>query len=313
MISVLVLAWATVDAQIPGGATGRGRIKGTVTGPDGKPLEGVVVRFTSEELKATFDITTDKKGEWTVNGIAGGNWAIDFLKEGYVPRGITYPIQQLSFNKPIELSLEKAQAAPTSPSVNVGGQEAAPEDPALPFIVEGSKLADSGEYAAAIAKYEEALKLNPALHGIYGEIGNMYTRLGESDKAVEFYKKLIEKDPSNVDARLAAAGVLLDQKKTQEADQILEGLNLDEVTNPNILFNLGAKHYNAQQTQSAIKYWEKAVQLDPKMTEAYVQLGAAYVSLKENDKAKQMFMKVIELAPGSEDAKAAQELLDSIQ
>jgi Uncharacterized protein conserved in bacteria len=83
--------------------------------------------------------------------------------------------------------------------------------------------------------------------------------------------------------------------------------------NPNLAFNLGANFYNAKETKDAIVYFERAIVLDPKMVDAHLQLGVALLSEKQGDKAKREFKKVIELSPYSENAKQAEQLMDTIR
>src|SRR5215203_1308587 len=93
-----------------GAAKGKGRVKGHVSNPEGKGLAGVVVRFDSPRLGTSFETKTDSKGDWIVSGMAGGNWNIDFLIEGYKDKKISAQISELNFNKPIEISMEKKVA-----------------------------------------------------------------------------------------------------------------------------------------------------------------------------------------------------------
>jgi Tfp pilus assembly protein PilF len=305
-----------VNAQT-GAAKGRGRVKGTLTDQDGKPVADATVKFTSERLQTSFEVKTDGKGEWVANGIAGGNWNIDLIKDGYETKQISYHIQQSGYNKPVILSIQRMAKAPAAPGTTgqpgQPGQKQAPQDPSRVLIMEGSALADKKDYAGAIAKYEQAIQMKPELHALYGEIGNLYMLMGNSDKALEAYNKHLEKDPANMDARLSAVAILFDKKDVAGAKKMLETLDLKVVTNPNALYNVGVGFYNAQETQEAIKYWEKVIELDPKMIDAYFQLGAAYLSIKDNPKSKAMFEKVIELDPASESAKMAKEMLETMK
>ena len=309
-----VLAWSGLEAQ-SGAAKGKGRVRGKVTDPQGKGIPEASVRFASGELETSFEIKTDSKGEWVVNGIAGGSWDLDFAKPGYETRRITVGIQTLGYNKPIEISLQPAARKPAS-TVSSGSTEAASPaaaDPAKVLVQQGTVLADEKKYAEAIAKYEEALRLNPGMYLLNGEIGNFYLQMDQPDKAIEAYKKVLEKEPANQSARLAIVTSLLNRKDIAEAKKILEGMDVNAITNPNTLYEIGVRFYNAQETKEAIRYWEKAVAMDPKMADAYVQLGAAYVSVGDNEKAKQMLQKAIELDPASDNAKMAKEMLDSMQ
>ncbi len=172
-----------------GAAKGKGRIKGTVTDPDGKPIPGVTVKFHSDDLQTGFEVTTNDKGDWTVNGIKGGMWNIDFIKEGYKQKNITNQITELSFNQPVELSLERAQIITAT-----GGQKQAL--PGMDLMEEANKLKAAKDYTGAIAKYEAAMLANPSLYSAYGDIGLAYQQMNQSDKAIEAFQKLLEKDRS---------------------------------------------------------------------------------------------------------------------
>ncbi len=313
LVLMMVSLFLGADAMAQSGAAkGRGRVKGSLTDQDGKPIADATVKFSSERLQTSFEVKTDDKGEWVANGIAGGGWNIDFTKEGYETKQISYQIQQSAYNKPVTLSLQRmTKAAPAA--AQPGGQSGAPADPSRALILEGSALADNKDYAGAIAKYEQAMQLKPELHALWGEIGDLYSRMGNQDKALESYNKLLEKDPANSDARLAAVEILFAKKDVDGAKKLLEGMDLKTASNPNALYNVAVGFYNAQDAKEAIRYWEKVVELDPKMVDAYFQLGAAYLSVKDNEKSKQMFQKVIELDPTSENAKMAQEMLDTMK
>src|SRR5687767_1955328 len=90
------LAWAGLEAQT-GAAKGKGRVRGKVTDAQGKGLADATVRFASAELDTSFEVKTNEKGEWAVNGIAGGSWDLDFAKEGYETRRITVGVATLSY------------------------------------------------------------------------------------------------------------------------------------------------------------------------------------------------------------------------
>jgi len=312
LILLIVSLFTTVDGIAQTGAgKGKGRLRGIITDQDGNPLNGVTIRFTNERLEATFDLQSNEKGEWIAAGVAGGNWNIDFSKEGYESKQISYPIQQLGYNKPVVLSLQKmVKVAAPGPGAQPSGQ---PADPSRVLIIEGSTLADQKDYAGAIAKYEQAMQLKPELFTLWGEIGNLYTQMGDSAKALDAYRKLVEKDPANTDARLAAVDILFGNKDLDGARKMLEGLDFAAVTNANALYNVGVHFYNAQDGKEAIRYWEKVIEIDPAMVDAYFQLGNAYYSVKNVEKSKTMYQKVIEIEPESENAKMAKEMLDTIK
>jgi FimV-like protein len=148
---------------------------------------------------------------------------------------------------------------------------------------------------------------------LYGDIGNLYRRMDQPDKAIEAYKKILEKEPANQSARLELGKALLEKQDVAEAKKVLEQVNVNSITNPSALLEMGRYFANAKDMAEAVKYWEKAISIDPKMVDVYMELAPAYVSMGQNDKAKQALQKAIELAPNTDTAKMAQEMLDSMQ
>lgn len=303
---ILSLAAFTPVYGQSGAAKGKGRVKGSVKDLEGNPIEGATIRFSSERLGTSFEVKSDAKGGWIVSGMAGGAWNVDFLKEGYKDRKISTSVSELGFNKPIDVPMEKKVIvqAPPPPKEKI---------PGLDLVEEGNGLRDAKDYPGAIAKYEAALQANPGLFAVYGDIARIYNEQGQADKAVEAFKMFLEKDPTNAEARVELANLLLSKGKVDDAKTLLAAGDLSGITNPYTIYNLGVGMYNAQQATEAIKYWERTVSLDPKMTDAYLQMGFAYYSIKDTAKAKAAFQKVIEIEPGSDNAKSAQEMLDTIK
>jgi protein O-mannosyl-transferase len=62
--------------------------------------------------------------------------------------------------------------------------------------------------------------------------------------------------------------------------------------------NLGTVYYSyLKNPEKAVVYLERAVKLDPGYVEAYFNLGSAYATLKQYDKAEQAYLKTIEINP----------------
>jgi len=316
-ISLMVLAlFAAGNLYASGGpsgaAKGKGRIKGTIKDEQGKPIGGVTVRFSSDKIGTSFDVTSDDKGVWVVNGISAANWNVDFIKEGYDDKKLFTQISELGYNKPMEITMHASAQAPPAAAGGGGGNQAK-ATPGLDLVREGNTLKDNKDYPGAIAKYEAALQANPNLFMVYGDIGESYEANKQPDKAIEAYKKVLEKDPANAQAKVDIARLLLQQKNIEEAKKTLADVDWSKVTDASELYNLGVDFYNLKETQDAIKYWEQAVSVDPKMSEAFLQIGLAYYAAGNSAKAKENLQKCIALDPNSDSAKQAQELLATIK
>ncbi|MHC4473069.1 MAG: tetratricopeptide repeat protein [Planctomycetota bacterium] len=171
-----------------------------------------------------------------------------------------------------------------------------PTDPAL--LKEYLRTAArAGEYDAAIEKFEALLEKNPDNPDILTQLGRAYlfkTRvvpnMMEQGKlaftALDRFDAAIEKHPEHLDSRFMRA-----------------------VTNYSM-----PKFMN--RIESSVKDFEKLVELSGTSGdsethgEAYAWLGRAYLKSGKTEEAKKAIDKGIELYPGNEDLRAAQERLE---
>ena len=63
-----------------------GTLAGRVTGPDGRPLQGVSVTLNSPSLLAPRQFTTDASGQFRAQMLVGGNYTITYSLRGYLSR-----------------------------------------------------------------------------------------------------------------------------------------------------------------------------------------------------------------------------------
>jgi len=75
LLALLFCSMALCFAQTPPSATPQG----TVTGPDGAPVDGAPVQARNEKTGAAFRAVTAAKGEYTWMGHAVGRWEGDTL------------------------------------------------------------------------------------------------------------------------------------------------------------------------------------------------------------------------------------------
>jgi len=67
-------------------ARGEGRVSGKVVDDKGQPVQDVQVKATMTGQPLPVQTKSNKKGEWTINGIAGGEWNLEFSKDGFDPQ-----------------------------------------------------------------------------------------------------------------------------------------------------------------------------------------------------------------------------------
>jgi hypothetical protein len=130
---------------------GMGRLAGTVTDDQGKPLEGVTITFDLPGSGGTH-AKTDKKGEWALGGIARGAWHLDFEKPGSDTVRITVSVEELSRVPPIRTSLKAS--APD------------PNDVIQAELLKGAGLLNEKKFPEARAIYEGILAKYPQAYQV---------------------------------------------------------------------------------------------------------------------------------------------------
>ena len=101
-LCILLLTAALAHAQ---DWRGMGRLAGTVVDDTGAPIEGVTVKAVRGESKGGPTVKTNKKGEFVLAGINGGNWSIDFDKPGYDSAKKSASFQEHASNPPMRLAM----------------------------------------------------------------------------------------------------------------------------------------------------------------------------------------------------------------
>jgi tetratricopeptide (TPR) repeat protein len=101
-----------------------------------------------------------------------------------------------------------AHAAPSAPGAAAAATPAlaGPRTFAAAFA-DGEALFKSGNTEAALAKYEEAARLNASDARTQRQIGKCYNRLGQRDRALPYFKRYLELAPDASDAEFIRAMV----------------------------------------------------------------------------------------------------------
>jgi cytochrome c-type biogenesis protein CcmH/NrfG len=150
---------------------------------------------------------------------------------------------------------------------NVGGGQSEP----------GSQQAAAGQQGlnpsdeAQVAELMKKLKADPKDAATLVALGNLYFQAGDFNTAGSWMEQAVTIESGNVKARLA----------------------------------LGASLFNLGDAADAERHWLRVVAIEPKNVEAFYDLGFLYLSKNPPDmaRAKQMWRKVIEIAPDSAVAK----------
>ena len=286
----------------------QGRLTGTVTGPDGTPLEGVVITVTTPNI-ATFHMSTktDNKGHYgLIVNDATIPYRIHFEKEGFAPHDEQKKLSTVEATT-ADVKMQKPQSgAPAAAQMST-------QDQAAVAYNEGVEALKAGDKAGALAKFEDAVKKNPDLPQGWQALTILAYQNKDWAKVLENGQKATELDPSMTQLyqmMAAAAEQTSDKKAAADWQAKYSAANPDT---PEVIYNKGVESFNKKNYQEAADFFSKAVEAKPDFAIAHYQLGVVSLQLKRNAAAKEHLQKYLELEPNGSEAATAKELLGMLK
>jgi tetratricopeptide (TPR) repeat protein len=136
------------------------------------------------------------------------------------------------------------------------------------MILGGLSWKQCGIYTDAAKLFTSTIQKNPNCWMAYNNLGAMLIEKGQTNEAIDRYRKSLEIKPDNEGA----------------------------------LTNLASGLFKIGQTDEAIAYFEKALQINPKLAEAHNNFGHLLFQTGRTDEAFVHYMKALELKPNYPEA-----------
>jgi Tfp pilus assembly protein PilF len=272
---------------------GQGHMAGVVKDESGQPVEGVQVKAVKQGETDVFTDKTNRKGEWALNGLASGQWNLDFSKEGYDTRSLTVPFSEVQRVPPMTIDIKKA-AVKVDPNAEIKSelQKAAP-------------LLEAGKYVEARAIYDQIEQKYPDVWQVEPLIARTYAGEKNFDAATTHLQKALEHDPENVEVKLLMASMLVEQDKVTEARTYLDSIDMTKVKDPVVFLNAGIALINQGKAADAMPIFDKVVANYPTDAEAYYYRGRCELAVSKFPEAKADLQKFIAM-PGADAAQVEQ-------
>jgi len=291
ILAVAVIVSLSLAAQPAFAQRGNGRMQGRVTDPEGNGLEGVeITAYNPDVVPNTLTGTSSGGGRWAIIGFARGNWTFTFRLEGYVPFEVSASVSSANRNPDMDVTLNPVPEGAGAMGAGVGAKQ--PE-----LFNEGTAAFEAGDYAGAIAKWQEFLSVNPEMYQVQGNIGNAYRELGDVENARTAYEALIAKEPANTMANYNLGEMLVEAGQISEAMPYFEKVLESAPDDPAVYYNVAELYASEREMDSAISFYKRAIEVDPNYLPAYMQIGFAYINAGDMPNAILSFEKYIELAP----------------
>lgn len=299
-ISTLALMIAVAAAAQ---SRGSHRLTGKVLDEAGAPVAAAQVRAAKKgELKPeVFTDTTDEKGEYTLNGLAAGEWIIEAMKDGVGVKQASAMLVDGERTKTVDITIAKPAPPPPDPSVEIMAEDK-----------RAVELAQAGKFAEARKIYENMLAKYPAAYGLHMRLASMYAAEGNAAKGLEHIKLALEKEPENVDFKVLHADLLMETGDKDAAKKVLESVDLAQVKDTRVFVNSAINDINAGKADEAVALLTKLIAQFPNEATFLYYRGRAYIVATKLPEAKADLEKFVAAAPTAPQAADAKRLLEQL-
>jgi len=299
---------------------GNNRLAGVVVDKTtGKPVPNAKI-VLRKGASGGPDVNGDSNGKWAILGLSSGGWNLDVSAPGYVTRQLSVGIMEGQRVPTMKIELEPqaarqpaaaTEAAPAAvEQVKIGGQVVSKD--IADAVEAGNAALGAKNYKEAVAAYEKAVAALPGFMPLKFALARAYYGANELPKAAAAMEEVYKSDTANPQYASLYANMLLEGGQLDKAKEVIEKVP-DGALDMNTLLNAGIALMNKKQPAAAVAYFTKAINLDPKSHLGYYYRGLAQIQHGKAKEAKPDLLKVIELAPDSDEAKEAKEYLKSIK
>lgn len=323
-------------------------IEGVVKDPDGKPLQGAIVKIDRTDIKGSYPVKTDKKGHYGHYGLPMGTFDVSVMVNGELKdqiKGVrTSPGTPIEQNFDLKAAQPAAGAQPEAEATKGMTKEQkdaydkankereaqlAKNKELNDAYTAGKEALDAKMYDAAIQNLEKASMLDANQVAVWSSLAEAYVGLAGMktgadastayDKGFDAYKKAIALKPDDPAYYNNFALALAKDKKLDEAKTNLDkAIQLDPMGAGKYYYNMGALLVNGGQNDAAGEEFKKAIAADPTYADAQYQYGvtlAAKATTDANGKVVpapgtiEALQKYLELKPDGTYAQQAKELI----
>lgn len=187
-----------------------------------------------------------------------------------------------------------ATAAPPTP-----GPQPRNIDPQV-YVDTGAIFFTRGEYERAMVEYEKALAAKPDDRDTMLRLGQTYQRLGRHADAVAMFKRALDRDPTDGEARKLLDDALATERITRGATDGQPLATRTGITDTDIAqtyYLKGKRHFVRGEYADAIAAYTRALQVTPQDVDILNSLGVAQFEAGDRAAAQRSFAKALRLAP----------------
>jgi arylsulfatase A-like enzyme/tetratricopeptide (TPR) repeat protein len=190
--------------------------------------------------------------------------------------------------------------APIAPKAPGGSRRLAdPKDKLATFaaVQQAGELIVREDYRGAASALESALRDEPRMPQALLMLGTSYAEMGRVEEAKAQFDLVLKDDPRSVQALVGLASLLMQEDRTDDVVALSKRtLALDE-RNAQAHTLLGEVYASRRQPAEALPHFEKAVEIQPKLTRNRLNLAGSLIEVERYDRAEALLKEIAAAHP----------------
>jgi TolA-binding protein len=317
-LSVICFCSATLAAgQIAGGLTettntrhgGNNYIVGTVYSPTGDPIRTRMNMRLISPTSGDILVTTDDSGRFVFSNVGSGVYTVvidgenefePVRQEVEIVRARS-PIPE-TYSMSIRLRPFENKSKGKKPSVISASNAGVPKR-AMELYQQASKLAEEKDYQGAIEQLKLAVTEYPAFVNAHNQIGVLYLRLNDLEKADEALKAALKIKPDAYEPLINRAIALFRLARYKDAENVLRATLKAKAESSVAYYYLGRTLNKMGRNDEAEKAYLTCTKMSPgEFNEAHRLLAVIYLDRGATQRVAEELETYLKLVPTAPDA-----------
>ena len=168
------------------------------------------------------------------------------------------------------------------------------------------------QYAELVPGTESYMIAGEAYYKAFSFSSNQQSVEVFGQKAREFFEKVMESEPDNLDVKAKIAMTYVSGSTPMQGIMILRSIIEEDPENEVALFNLGILSIQSGQYDRAIERLEKLTSIDPQNIQAQYFLGVSYFETDKKADAKRVFESILAMEPDETVQASVESYLDQL-
>jgi tetratricopeptide (TPR) repeat protein len=211
-----------------------------------------------------------------------------------------YPAKKSTTNLYLEGQLQAERGNLTSALDSLSKAIDRNPDMSLAYVARGQIYKEQGDYNKAAGDFEKASTLEPFNFNAHYQLGLMYQYLQRFADAITAYQRAVEIRPldpeANMNLAMAYTEVGQPMRGLPYAQRAVENTSAD-VKSANSYANLGTLYAQLGFDDAAIASLKKALELNSRQPEVYLNLGQEYLKVSQFQQARNVYETAQGIAP----------------